>query len=54
MEAELSDFQEKNSESIKRNVKRLSKDDIWVNQMLDIETNRVRRLKAESNDIVSY
>lgn len=52
VEAEISNFQEKNFEIIKRNVKRLSKDDIWVNQMIDEETNRTRRLKIESNDNV--
>lgn len=52
VEAEIADFQEKNSELIKRNAKRLTKDDIWINQMIDEEMNRTRRLKIESNDNV--
>lgn len=46
-EAEVKKFKEVNQEKIERNRRRINPDDIWISEMLNEETNRTKRLKAE-------
>jgi len=50
VEEEIHQFREKNTELIERNRRRLNADDIWVNQMLEEEAKRSKRLQAETNE----
>ncbi|KAH7713000.1 CBN-MNAT-1 protein [Aphelenchoides avenae] len=46
-EAEIKEFKEKNAELIERNRKKLSKDDIWVNQQLEEEARMAGRNRVD-------
>lgn len=47
-ELEVKEFQIRNAELIERNRKRLDADDLWIKEMLEEESMRVKRLQDEA------
>lgn len=50
IEAEVKKFKEEYEEKIEKNRRRLNPDDLWINEMLNEEVNRTKRLKAELHE----
>jgi len=53
-ETEIKRFKEQHQEKIERNRRRLNPDEIWINEMLNEETRRSKRLKEEHSDDKSH
>lgn len=51
-ERKIKIFKETNQDLIERNRRRLNPDQIWINNMLEEESNRIRRLKALPDEVI--
>lgn len=54
MEKKIKIFKETNQDLIERNRRRLNPDQIWINNMLEEESNRIRRLKALPEEVLFF